>query len=133
RRSSAARCEALGCLAGTESAPVFGDQGLYLGRLKPVVLLVMMRHFGKPFPPEHSREEGMVLWQFERDFDAALLDFGGVIPPGLESPGLGRSPRTFVVTNLNEKKLLSVLAREFVELGALPLPRCRNFRGAGVG
>src|SRR4051794_33172077 len=99
------------------------DQRFYLRRLEAVVLLVVVRNFRKPFPPEHPCKEGMALRQLKCGFYATLLDFNGVFASALKCPGLGCGSRAVVVTYLDEEKLLSLLFREFLQLDRLLIPR----------
>src|SRR5437016_13094845 len=98
------------------------DEGFDRGRLQPVVLLMVVRNFRKPFPPEHPGEKRMTRWQTERDFDASLLDFGGVFAAGLESPRFRGGECALVVTDFNEEKLFAGLLREFLQLAATSFP-----------
>src|SRR5437016_4726353 len=98
------------------------DQRFDRGRLQPVVLFMVVRNFRKPFPPEHPGQKRMTGWQTERDFDAALLDFGGVFAAGLESPRFRGGECALVVTDLNKEKLFAGLLREFLQLGAALFP-----------
>src|SRR5437588_7501988 len=98
------------------------DQRFDRGRLQPVVLLMVVRNFRKPLPPEHPGQKRMTRWEIERDFDASLLDFGGVFAAGLESPQFRGGECALVVANLNEEKLFAGLLREFLQLGAASFP-----------
>src|ERR1700682_59857 len=91
-----------------------------------------MRDLGEPFPPEHSSEEWMARRQIQSNLDTAVLDLSAMFAARLKTPRLGRGPRTFVVADLDEEKLLAVLFREFLELRAALFPGGGNFQSAWV-
>src|SRR5205814_8502779 len=78
------------------------DERFDRGRLQPVVLLMVVRNFRKPFPPEHPGQKRMTRWEVERGFDASLLDFGGLLAAGVASPRFRCGGGALVLASLRE-------------------------------
>jgi len=85
---------------------MFRDERFDRGRLQFVVFLFGVWQFREPFPPIHPGNRWAVQRQVERDIDATLLDFLGMVAAHLESPGLSRGPRAHIVADLDKEKFL---------------------------